>query len=438
MQREHQIYAVDGWQLTRDAPESIVILIYAQNAGTAKNRITVYQQQNQLRLQYSLLPLPLETYFQRHGDETLIEPIRRLSQQLAETNPLIIFNPHHYQASDKTGTPCLIKTRFPLRAANNSPAPSLFQSMPDSVKPYLWPRDDADKCYVIINAETSFWFPIRFEQSVMRFACLYKGEKAEKQQKTAPYLLELPANHPFAQELFSDAPLEQGDGFQHWRKNFGFFFRSSASFDELHHHFRKFIYMPTYQDNLLYFRFYHPQVLEDYLDRLIYYPKKLATFFGGGLIDAFLLPKGDDIIHYMPNMDFSQITPAKKQFDKFEMDIFIAQRNQSLLAGLANDMLVAKPILADYYDRETIEKAVHHCYQVCHKHGIYQTSVIGIFSLLSLACGSVMDIADPQREINRILQSQLSEQEKLYEIKKRFAFLVHQGIIQNKLGETHG
>ena len=440
MQNENRIYAVDAQLLSGNESEAAVVLIYAPNAELAKNKITIYQQQHQLRLNYSLLPLPLELYFQRHADGALIEPIRTASRDLSDARALIIFMPNRFEQSDKTDSPCLIKTEVLLRAPNEERGPFLFQALPDSVIPYLWPEDDSDNCYVIVNAESSTWFPTGFERDDIRFACLYKGEQAERMRNIAPYLIKLPASHSFAEELFSTpmAGKENDDGPQQWYKHFGFFFRSRAEFDDLLQHFRKFMILPTYDERQLYFRFYDPRVLEDYLDRLLCYPKKLAAFFGGSLIESIVLPKGDYFVHYAPNTDLSAVPPAKKQFDKFEMDIFIAQRNQSLLAGLANDMLVAKPVLAEYYDRETIEKVVHHCYQVCHKHGIYQTSVIGIFSLLSLACGSVIDIADPQREINRILQSQLSEQEKLYEIKKRFAFLANQGIIQNKLGETNG
>ena len=63
MQYENLVYAVNGLQLSNNEQENIIILIYASNAEIAKNYITVYQQQNQLRLQYSFLPLPLNTYF---------------------------------------------------------------------------------------------------------------------------------------------------------------------------------------------------------------------------------------------------------------------------------------------------------------------------------------------------------------------------------------
>ncbi len=392
MPHENLIYAVNAHQLSNNEQEDIIILIYAASAEIAKNHITVYQQQNQIRLQYFFLPLPLNTYFQRHADETLIAQLKTTAQELSEQHPVIIFNPNQYRENEKSTIACLIKTEFPLRREDER-TPFLFQPIPDTIKPYLWPEDNsAGQCYAIINAEVSFWFPQRFELDDIHYACLFKGEEGEKRKRTAPYLLHLPENHPF-----------------------------------------------VYDGRLLYFRFYDPTVLEDYFDRLMYYPKKLATFWGGGLIDSISLPKGHHVVHYAPTMEFAKITPAKKQFDRFEMNVIVDERNASLLTDLVNELLETTPILNDYYERETIEKVVQHCYRLCKTHALYQTIDIGLLTLLSLAYGNVIDRLDPEKKINQILQSDITEQKKRYLIKQRISVLENKNIIRNKLGANlHG
>lgn len=101
MPHENLIYAVNAHQLSNNEQEDIIILIYAASAEIAKNHITVYQQQNQIRLQYSFLPLPLNTYFQRHADETLIAQLKTTAQELSEQHPVIIFNPNQYRENEK-------------------------------------------------------------------------------------------------------------------------------------------------------------------------------------------------------------------------------------------------------------------------------------------------------------------------------------------------
>lgn len=438
MQYENLVYAVNGLQLSNNEQENIIILIYASNAEIAKNYITVYQQQNQLRLQYTFLPLPLSMYFQRHADETLIDQLKIVAQDLSEQHPILIFNPNQYLENEKSKTACLTKNEFPLRQEDEY-SPFLFQSIPDSIKPYLWPEDSNSQCYAIINAEVSVWFPQRFELDDIQSACLFKGEEGERRKKTAPYLLHLPENHPFVEELCSESPKgkESEDGLQQWNKSFGFFFRSTATFDELLNHFRKFIYMPTYDDRLLYFRFYDPMVLEQYFDRLMYYPKKLATFWGQGLIDSFILPKGKNVLCYTSTIEFSDVELAKKQFELFEMKDMIAQKDQKLLSQLTDEILETTPIISDYYSRDIIHKAVSRCYEICKQNNIIETRSIGILTIYSLACGKMIDILDPERKIPSILESEMTEMEKLYYIQERVNLLEQQGVIQNKFEEPH-
>ena len=438
MQYENLVYAVNGLQLSNNEQENIIILIYASNAEIAKNYITVYQQQNQLRLQYTFLPLPLNTYFQRHADETLIEQLKTLAQDLSEQHPILIFNPNQYLESEKSKTACLTKNEFPLRQEDEY-SPFLFQSIPDSIKPYLWPEDSNSQCYAIINAEVSVWFPLRFELDDIQSACLFKGEEGERRKKTAPYLLHLPENHPFVEELCSESPKgkESEDGFQQWNKSFGFFFRSTATFDELLHHFRKFIYMPTYDDRLLYFRFYDPIVLEQYFDRLIYYPKKLATFWGQGLIDSFILPKGKNVLCYTPTIEFSHVELAKKQFEQFEMKEMITQKDQQLLNQVTDDVLETTQIVSDYYSRDSVYEIVYRCYELCKQNNMIETRSIGMLAIYSLACGKTIDVLDSERKIISILESKMSEMEKLYYIQERINLLEQQGVIQNKFEEPH-
>ena len=70
---------------------------------------------------------------------------------------------------------------------------------------------------------------------------------------------------------------------------------------------------------------------------------------------------------------------------------------------------------------------------------MYQTIDIGLLTLLSLAYGTVIDRLDPEKKINQILQSDITEQKKRYLIKQRISVLENKNIIRNKLGANlHG
>ena len=192
--------------------------------------------------------------------------------------------------------------------------------------------------------------------------------------------------------------------------------------------------MNTYDDNLLYFRFYDPVVLEEYFDFLQHYPRKLSTFWGKGLINEFILPKQENAVSYVPNIDFSQIEPAKKQFDKFEMKAMIEKKDNKLLLNLVKEIIESTPKVLDYYSEDIIEKAVRHCAKVAEQYHLKETRTIGLFTLYSLACGYAINVLDPEKKVMDILKSDISELEKLSLIQERINELEQQGIIKNKLG----
>ncbi|OOF37696.1 hypothetical protein BKK47_10995 [Rodentibacter mrazii] len=437
MNTTNQIYAIDVFITTTELNnEKSVLLVYASNPELAQNKIRIYQQIHQMQIMQNLQLLPLDIYFQRHCDENLIAPIKQQTEQLSEDNYLTIFYPNKYVVQHKSATPCLNKIREKVDFLSK---PTLFEInlIPKSITSHLWQENS--HCYALINAEKSFWFPrIFLDDNTLKSACLYKGEQAERKREIAPYLVQLPQEHTLTQQLFSIPAPDRVDTFNHWHKNVGVFFRSSASFEEILEHFRRFVFMNTYEDKLVYFRFYDPLVMEDYFDRLLHYPEKLATFFGGNLIQAFLLPNKENFIYYEPKVDLSQYKQAKKQIDKFEMDEMRENHNKRLLSSLIEQMISSTPELLNYYDKEVITKVVLHAYGICRKTKMNQSFSVGYLALISLAYGTVFNILDPEGKIDQILHSQkMTEQEKLYEINKRADFLEQQGIIKNKLQENN-
>ena len=60
-----------------------------------------------------------------------------------------------------------------------------------------------------------------------------------------------------------------------------------------------------------------------------------------------------------------------------------------------------------------------------------------MLAIYSLACGKTIDVLDSERKIISILESKMSEMEKLYYIQERINLLEQQGVIQNKFEEPH-
>ena len=98
--------------------------------------------------------------------------------------------------------------------------------------------------------------------------CLYRGDKAIELAAVAPYLVNLQRDDSFTQWLLVNG----------WGKSWGIFLQSSASFEELHRHFRKFLMAHDEEGTPLYFRYYDPRVLRVYLPTCN--PSELRILFG--------------------------------------------------------------------------------------------------------------------------------------------------------------
>jgi hypothetical protein len=105
--------------------------------------------------------------------------------------------------------------------------------------------------------------------------CLYRGELELDMAEVAPYLVRLERNSPFSEWV-----LEQG-----WGNHWGVFAWSTSDLAVLRRHFRRFLMVHDPEGKPLYFRFYDPRVLRNYLP--LCGPGELAEMFGP--VTAYLL-----------------------------------------------------------------------------------------------------------------------------------------------------
>ncbi len=111
------------------------------------------------------------------------------------------------------------------------------------------------------------------------FSSLYKGESMEKLADFAPYLFMVSG-----QPAFSTWLVEQG-----WGNSWGIYVESAAHPADVYHHFRKFLLVRNERGKELYFRFYDPRVLRQFLPTCDAH--QLSAFFGP--IQHFLLEDED-------------------------------------------------------------------------------------------------------------------------------------------------
>ncbi len=127
----------------------------------------------------------------------------------------------------------------------------------------------ANGLFVLINAAADdIEIPKRLDQPDVHKLPLCKGELALTNAHKAPYLLRLDTQPEIERWL-----LEKGLG-----KGWGVFFTSTADTSTLQAHFRRFFQLRTPDGRSVYFRFYSPRILAEFLLGLA--PQRAIAFFG--------------------------------------------------------------------------------------------------------------------------------------------------------------
>ncbi len=136
------------------------------------------------------------------------------------------------------------------------------RSVPDVLRPAVFGgQDGASQCFAILDAGKVENLPEMLATSGLEYRCLFKGETAEELSEVAPWLVRLEDGNKFTMGLFtrSNAPWHL------WGRQPGLYLRSSASFDQLWQHLRKFTRICDEAGNWFYFRFWDNGSLIDYL-----------------------------------------------------------------------------------------------------------------------------------------------------------------------------
>ena len=147
--------------------------------------------------------------------------------------------------------------------------------------------------FCLLDAAADEMIPalLQVAQEQVQMQSLYEGDSARELARWAPYLLKLPPESPLLRVL-----IDKG-----WGKGWASFFTANATFEEIRKHFRKFLMVQIENGKEVYFRFYDPRVLRDFLPTTN--SSELTTFFGPVALWIVEAPNPDEIIRM-------RITPA--------------------------------------------------------------------------------------------------------------------------------
>lgn len=144
--------------------------------------------------------------------------------------------------------------------------------------------DPSRSAFAILDGAAMPDLLARLQADAPDHACLYRGELDPDLAECAPYLVRLQADSPFTRWVLADG----------WGSSWGIYVLAAATLHDLRRHFRGFLRVKGPDGKSLYFRYYDPRVLREYLPtcnaeeiRIVFGP--VASFLcessgGSGLI----------------------------------------------------------------------------------------------------------------------------------------------------------
>ena len=125
------------------------------------------------------------------------------------------------------------------------------------------------RTFVILDGASVPGLPVRLYEMRPPNYCLFRGELNPDMAEVAPYIVQLVPGTPFTEWVLA------GENFgKHW----GIFAQSLHSIKEMRRHFRSLVTVYDEQGTPMFFRFYDPRVLRNFLPTCN--AEELKTFFG--------------------------------------------------------------------------------------------------------------------------------------------------------------
>ncbi|WP_150539457.1 DUF4123 domain-containing protein [Actinobacillus vicugnae] len=310
----------------------------AENSEAYLKQVDEFCQENAIEGYMQLAPLPILTWFNRHGFSSgLVYWAKHLSEQ----NPIALLN-----EGDLANVPLAQDQEYLIQEnINFEPFIDIFgnEALPSPLKNRFFSKfkglDEWHKLvdlseisqgemhyYAVVDCAKVVGLSDRLEQAG-KAANLYTGAIGESLENSAPYLIEFDPSHLACVELLQTL-FRQMDSevLSYWQANPAIFIRSTHDFDTVYRHLKKFTHLQDPETQKWYFfRFYDPQVLNRYLPKLTNHPAHLAALFGvrdgKQVIEAFGVRIEKRFITFELDRLAENIQPARIELGELERKI---------------------------------------------------------------------------------------------------------------------
>ncbi|TCP96530.1 uncharacterized protein DUF4123 [Cricetibacter osteomyelitidis] len=377
----------------------------AESAETYYQQVAAYCKAQGLEAYAQLAPLPILTWFERHGFSS---QLLYLAKTLSAQNPVGLLS----DGEPKADSSPPLQPYLTQSETDFEPFLDIFSddALPHPVRHGFFAHctglDEWHKWTDLSGAEQgeTHYYAVadcakvvglsdRLEQ-VGRTANLYSGAVGASLEENAPYLLEFDPKRlacvDMLQTLFRDMDSEV---LSYWQANPMIFIRSRADFDSVYRHLKKFTHLQEPETKKWYFfRFYDPQVLNGYLPLLTNHPAHLAALFGvkngEQMIEAFGVRIDKRFITFGLEALPEDIVPARIEFGEIEQNAIRSIITEKFRRKLTALYVNSHPDRFRTLKDKHITAFVEHVYQSALAYKITRPEEIGYFGHLMLYLGA--------------------------------------------------
>lgn len=273
--------------------------------------------------------------------------------------------------------------------------------------------------YAILDAAAVTNLPELLETSGLDHECLFRGEALEEFASVAPWIVQMEDGHPLTRNLFT-----RSDALWHlWDDAPGIFVRSHRSLELLASHFRKFTKLQGTDGRWRYFRFWEPMVCQAYLSAEDNREGLSPFFFGheGPVLESVICcpVPGPATVHRVivpsDTLDGHRANKLDRAKEQAIADAMRRRRQSEISVALRKTF----PDQTSNLRGDELDALVGRVATKLGQWKIHSVRHIHVFAAWQLFYGPDFEAKDPDRYAERLLSSEIDEEQKLVKLRKR-------------------
>lgn len=292
-------------------------------------------------------------------------------------------------------------------------------------------RDRTD-IVAVLDANRIGNLPEQLEVAGLEHICMFQGQLAEEAAHVAPWMVRLPREHEFLEQLFTSAGAERSDPFAYLEAEAGIYFETEMSLSELRRHLRRFMRVLAHDGKPFLFRFWEPSIAGVYFEGLNGRDELIQRWFTareGGRISRICvpLPAVDtvEMVHLTAQGLPEDVQGAEGAFKLTNRDIdrFQQVRVTRDLDKIAIQLTEVFPDAVKHMSEAEISAFTHDTVARMGQFGFVQKPILFTLLAWELHYGPDFEARDRQGQLAQIMNGNDTEEMRFNMLKARMAAL---------------